>query len=141
MKPKVLRKVKFMKVLLSIKPEFVEQIMKGTKKYEYRKRIFKQDVDSVVIYSTMPVGRIVGEFKIESILKQSPDEIWRQTYKYSGISEHYFREYFVNHDEGYAIKIKELLSYDEPLNPHDLFSDFVAPQSFMYLRDVDSKAV
>jgi len=68
-----------MKVLLSIKREFVEQIMNGTKKYEYRKRIFKQDVDSVVIYSTMPVGRIVGEFKIESILKQSPDEIWSQT--------------------------------------------------------------
>lgn len=130
-----------MRVLLSIKPEFVEQIMNGNKKYEYRKRIFKQDVESVVIYSTMPVGKIVGEFKIETIIKLSPDEIWSQTYKYSGISEDFFREYFSNHEEGYAIKIKDFLSYDEPLNPFDLFSDFVAPQSFMYLRDIESKAV
>ena len=52
-----------MKVLLSIKPEFVEKIFSGEKRFEYRKSIFKQqNIDTIVIYSTMPVGMIVGEF-------------------------------------------------------------------------------
>ena len=41
-----------MKVLLSIKPEFVQEIFTGKKKYEYRKAIFTRSVDKVVVYST-----------------------------------------------------------------------------------------
>ena len=38
-----------MKVLLSIKPEFAFAIINGSKKFEYRKNIFKnQDISSVV---------------------------------------------------------------------------------------------
>lgn len=57
-----------MKVLLSIKPEFVQEIFTGKKKYEYRKVIFTRSVDKVVVYSTKPVGMIVGEFTVENIL-------------------------------------------------------------------------
>ena len=57
-----------MKVLLSIKPQFVEEIFSGKKRFEYRKSIFKRDnIKSVIIYCTMPVGKIVGEFEIEDI--------------------------------------------------------------------------
>ena len=38
-----------MKVLLSIKPEFVQEIFTGKKKYEYRKAIFTRSVDKVVV--------------------------------------------------------------------------------------------
>ena len=55
-----------MKVLLSIKPEFVQEIFTGKKKYEYRKAIFTRSVDKVVVYSTKPVGMIVGEFTVEN---------------------------------------------------------------------------
>ena len=51
-----------MKVLLSIKPEFVKEIFEGRKKFEYRKSIFTKDVTSVIVYSTKPEGMIVGEF-------------------------------------------------------------------------------
>lgn len=47
-----------MRVLLSIKPEFVEKIFSGEKLYEYRKAAFKNEgISSIVIYSTMPVGK------------------------------------------------------------------------------------
>ncbi len=46
-----------MKVLLSIKPDFVQEMARGRKRFEYRRRIFKQDVDSVVIYACRPVGK------------------------------------------------------------------------------------
>ena len=60
-----------MKVLLSIKPEFVQEIFTGKKKYEYRKAIFTRSVDKVVVYSTKPVGMIVGEFTVENILNDT----------------------------------------------------------------------
>ena len=58
-----------MKVLLSIKPEFAEKILNGTKRFEFRKGIFKNpQISTVVIYATMPLGKVVGQFRIESIL-------------------------------------------------------------------------
>lgn len=68
-----------MKVLLSIKPEYVEKILDGTKKFEFRKGIFKNpDVKSVVIYSTMPVGMIVAEFDIADVIEDKPSNVWKK---------------------------------------------------------------
>jgi predicted transcriptional regulator len=68
-----------MKVLLSIKPEYVEKILDGTKKFEFRKGIFKNpDVKSVVIYSTMPVGMIVAEFDIADVIEDKPSTVWKK---------------------------------------------------------------
>ena len=52
-----------MNVILSIKPEFVEKIFSGEKQYEYRKILFKQKVDTVYIYASRPISKIVGEFR------------------------------------------------------------------------------
>ena len=60
-----------MKVLLSIKPEFVHEIFAGNKKYEYRKAIFTKNVNQVVVYSTKPEGMIVGEFTVETIIEKA----------------------------------------------------------------------
>lgn len=123
-----------MKVLLSIKPKFVEQIFNGNKKFEYRKTIFKRkDIKSIVIYSTMPVGKIVGEFDIKNILMDEPKSLWEKTKYHSGITEDFYDNYFMNRDRGYAIEIKSLKKYDEPICPHEAYENFTAPQSFKYL--------
>lgn len=46
-----------MNAILSIKPEFVKEIVSGRKRYEYRKAIFRQPVEKVYIY--MPLRRLV----------------------------------------------------------------------------------
>lgn len=122
-----------MEVLLSIKPEFVEQIALGSKLYEYRKRIFKKQVDKVVIYASKPVGKIVGEFTIEDIIHEEPDVLWKLTKEYSGISKEFFNEYFENREEAFAIKIKNFYEYEEPIDPRIKFDNFTAPQSYMYI--------
>lgn len=123
-----------MKVLLSIKPQFVEEIFKGTKKFEYRKAIFKNpDVKTIVIYSTMPVGKIVGEFSIANIYKDSPDQIWEKTKNFSGIESSFFDEYFQGRDQAYAIEVSLLKEYSTPICPYKEFDKFTAPQSFMYI--------
>lgn len=124
-----------MKVLLSIKPEYVEEIIKGNKKFEYRKRIFKKDVDSVVIYCTMPVGKIIGEFTIDTIINDSPKKIWNMTSSYSGISRDSFLDYFSGKSDGFAIKIKDFIEYENPINPREIDNQFIAPQSYKYINN------
>lgn len=123
-----------MKVLLSIKPEFVREIFAGTKKYEYRKAIFTKEVDKVVVYSTKPVGMIVGEFTVEKILEENPCVLWERTHEASGITKDFFDQYFEGRKRGYALKISSPKLYNDPINPFELFSSFVAPQSFKYIK-------
>ena len=80
-------------MLISIKPEYVENIFNGSKKYEYRKIRCKQDIDKIIIYSTYPIMKVVGEAKVEKILEDSPDRIWEKTKKYSGIDLNFYQKY------------------------------------------------
>lgn len=126
-----------MRVLLSIKPQFVEEIFSGKKRFEYRKAIFTKEVDTVVIYSTKPVGQIVGEFVIKRILNNEPEELWALTHDYSGITKDFFDQYFEDRNSAYALEIEAPQRYKEPINPLEKIESFVAPQSFMYVNDMD----
>ena len=122
-----------MKVLLSIKPEFAFKIFDGTKRFEFRKVIFKNpDVKTVVVYASSPVQQVIGEFEIDDILSSNPNEIWEQTKKYSGISEDFFYEYFADREIAHAIKIKEIKKYKTPLSLKEDFN-VLPPQSYLYL--------
>ncbi|MBP6904408.1 MAG: ASCH domain-containing protein [Bacilli bacterium] len=124
-----------MKVLLSIKPEYAEKIFEGTKKYEFRRSVFKnRNVKTVVVYASSPVQKVIGEFDIEHIINDDLHRLWSITKEFSGISKDYFFEYFNNKEKGYAIKIKKTRRYDKLLS---LKNDFNAkpPQSFMYLEE------
>lgn len=123
-----------MRVLLSIKPVHVEKICRGTKTFEFRRRIFaRRDVRTVLIYCTRPVGRLVGEFDIADILEDEPEALWASTYHGSGISKDFFDSYFEGRSKGFALQIGELRLYDEPICPSDMFDNFTPPQSYMYV--------
>ncbi|MCC6096972.1 ASCH domain-containing protein [Limosilactobacillus sp.] len=124
-----------MKILLSIKPEYVERILNGTKKFEYRKKIFKnKNVNTVVIYATKPIGKVVGEFYIRNIIEDNPQTIWNLTNKYSGISKNSFDEYFHNVQEGFAIEIAHFVKYKKELELNEVSKKLKsAPQSFAYI--------
>lgn len=122
-----------MRVLLSIKPKYAENIFSGVKRYEFRKQAFKKPVDVVVLYATKPVGKIVGEFRLKSILQGSPDEIWRLTEQFSGISHDFYAAYYKNRGKAYALEIATPKRYKKPIEPTEFMADFSAPQSFRYI--------
>lgn len=124
-----------MKVLLSIKPEFTKAIHSGTKKYEYRRKIFSKKCDEVLIYCTAPVQKIVSKFCIGEVLCLPINELWEETHEYGGIDEIRYREYFRGLEYGYAISIEELEVYDNPVNPSDVLDNFTPPQSFLYVKE------
>lgn len=119
--------------ILSIKPKYVEEIIEGRKIYEYRKCIFKKNVQRVYIYSTYPDKKIVGYFNFSGYIKDTPQNIWEKTKKYSGIDKKSYDEYFDNRSIGYALNIKKFYKFKEPLDPKLIFEQFVAPQSYKYI--------
>lgn len=126
-----------MNVLLSIKPKYVQTIINGKKKYEFRKKVFKRcdEIKNVYIYSTSPEKKIVAYFTIKDIIEGDPKKLWNMFGKYSGLDEKEFNLYFLDSKTGFAIEIGELTVFEKPLNPNDFISNFKAPQSFMYLDD------
>lgn len=124
-----------MNVLLSIRPKYCQRISDGTKKYEFRKSIFRnwKGVDLVLMYSTSPVRKIVGSFKIESVIEGTPRNLWEKFKENSGIDQTDFFNYFGFHTKGFAIKIKDVSTFD-PIEPKVFLTDFYPPQSFSYIN-------
>jgi predicted transcriptional regulator len=129
-----------MKVILSIKPEFANKIFDGTKKYEFRRSIFKdKTVDTVIVYASAPISKIIGEFEIEKILFKDIECLWSKTSKHSGITEEYYTNYFSGKENGYAIKVKNPQKYKQNLSIQNVFG-LKPPQSFTYIKkDIKSK--
>lgn len=122
------------KMLLSINPEHVDNILQGTKIYEFRKRPCKRKVDKIVIYATYPVKKVVGEVEVIDILEMQKESLWKITRKQSGISKAFFDRYYEGRNTAVAYKLGEVIQYEKP---HDLneFGVKVAPQSYMYLPE------
>ncbi|WMT51289.1 MAG: hypothetical protein RE471_00025 [Ferroplasma sp.] len=118
-----------MKVLMSIKPEYVNRILSGQKKYEFRRKIWKNKITDVLVYSTSPIQRITMAFKVKNIISAPPQLLWDRYHEYSGISKDKFIKYFKNCDTGYAIEIGNITN----LEPYKL--NIRPPQSYMYIDD------
>ena len=117
---------------MSIRPEFVQRILKREKKFEFRRTIFRRQVDVVVIYVTNPIQRVIGEFDVAGIIHDSVDNLWECTSEYAGIDRERFVQYYDGRNNGYAIKIGEVRLYEQPLELSTHFG-VSPPQSFVYL--------
>jgi predicted transcriptional regulator len=121
-----------MNALLSIKPEYAERIFDGSKKFEYRRLIFKQPVQRVIVYASSPIRKVIGEFEIDCILHDSIAALWNSTKEMSGVGKKFFESYFAGKETGYAIQIKNATRYTRP---QCLMKSFGVspPQSFTYV--------
>lgn len=121
------------KILLSINPEHVTHILDGTKEYEFRKIKCREGVDGVIIYCTAPVKQVVAEADIDTILEDTPENVWLQTEKKSGISAEFFFKYYEGKAKAIAYKLTNLNIFDNPKTLAD-YGVSVAPQSFVYVQ-------
>ena len=121
-------------ILLSVKPEYVERIFAGTKLYEYRKRLPRKNINKIVVYSTHPMMKIIGEVKVVGIISASPYRLWEETKTNSGISRGKFRKYFKGCKTAFAYKLGDLTIFDNPKTLGDYNLNH-APQSFVYIKE------
>jgi predicted transcriptional regulator len=122
-------------VLLSIKPQYVQAILAGRKKVEFRKKRFARPVKTVLIYATSPIKKIVAHFQIGQIDEGSPEELWRQYHSVGGIASEAYWSYFKNTKTAVAINITELNALVRPLNLCEVVGTNVPPQSYSYLEN------
>ncbi len=121
------------KILISIKPEYVNEILSGRKKYEYRKVKAKKDnVDKMIIYATAPIMKVVAEIEILKILEDTPDLIWENTKEYSGINKSFYDKYYENRNIAIAYQLGKIEKYNKPKELSDLGISY-SPQSFIYI--------
>lgn len=125
-----------MKILLSIKSQYVEKIASGEKRYEYRKVCFRcKDISSIIVYSSGLQKKIVGEIKFKKILQDTPENIWKLTKNEAGLSWESFMEYYKGKNQAYAIVIEEFIPYNKAIPIEEKYPGKKAPQSFLYIDE------
>lgn len=98
------------------------------------KSICKRNIDKIVIYSTSPVKRIIAEVEVKSVLSSTPNKLWNQTKKYSGISKTKYMKYFENKDIAFAYELGKVIVYEQPKKLEDIGINYY-PQSHVYLKN------
>ena len=120
--------------LMSIHPRFVDRILEGTKRVEFRKTPFRLPVSHVVIYSTGPVRKVVGLFEVDSVEVDEPHKFWKKYERVSGVEKKEFDDYYDGRTQGAAIRIGKVFRLDTPLALDRAAGLSRPPQSFRYLK-------
>jgi len=121
--------------LFSIKPQYAEAILAGSKEVEFRRTALAADVTHVVIYATSPVQRVLGTFEVAGVEQATPTSLWTSYGRVGGIGLEDYLDYFTGAETAYAIKVRRPQTWTEPLALEALSPGLRAPQSYQYLRD------
>jgi len=112
-------------------PQYVKQILDGTKKYEYRRSVPKNNFDTILIYSTFPDMRVVAMVDVKKVVCLPVKQLWNKTSRYSGISKSGFMNYFKNKQLGYAYELGKVRTLGNI--KIDKFGIKHPPQNFIYM--------
>lgn len=121
------------KLLMSINPEHVDNILAGTKKFEFRKTRCKEKIDSIIIYSTSPIMRVVAEVEVKDVIEDTPQVVWNKTRKAAGIDKIFFDRYYNGRNTAVAYVLGEVRKFASPRFLAD-YGVKAAPQSYVYVR-------
>ena len=83
--------------ILSLKPQFADLILSGEKTVELRNRVVRMEPGTVIwIYATKPVGGIVARAELDSVVHDTPSEIWIRFEREMCIDRAHFDSYIDN---------------------------------------------
>ena len=122
------------KILVSLHPASAQQIIDGTKKYEYRRIRPKQAVTSMVIYVTEPVGMVVAEAEVLQCIEGTLEELWQMTTAQTEQSRQEVRNYFAGRETGCALQLGTVTLFQPPKTLQEYGLE-TPPRSFRYLPE------
>ena len=121
-------------LILPVKPVYADKILSNEKKYEFRKKVCRENIDSIYLYATSPVQGIVGEAEVLEKIIMDKAKLWKLTERQSGISTDYYEQYFQNCEIACAYKVGRVKRYDKTRNLKEMAISYV-PQAFAYVRE------
>ncbi len=119
-------------ILLSIHPCHVNNILKGRKRFELRKKI-PLHIKQVVIYATAPESRIVGICQVEEILSDKPESLWKKVRGASCVDASFYNAYFKTAQKAFAVKLGRMQLISRRITLSHPRIRKTPPQSFVYL--------
>jgi predicted transcriptional regulator/N-acetylglutamate synthase-like GNAT family acetyltransferase len=118
-------------LLMSMKADFAERVMNGSKSIEVRKRFSERWTNhEVVFYASKPTGSLVGKATVNSITRGRTEDIWSQFEGRIGCSRQEFDAYVADAGEVTAIEFKNASRYGNPMRIDEisrLLSQRLAP--------------
>lgn len=125
-------------LLISLETCHAQNIYRGTKKVELRRRQLHVNAGDVVwIYEKVPVGAITGKAFITGVHVASPEKLWCQFGAVSGLSKAGFFKYFGGLEIACAIELAEPHRLRTPLTLAAIrtaHGSFQPPQFFLRLQ-------
>lgn len=124
-------------ILISIHPAYVQKIIAGEKKVEFRRSWAAKRADLLVIYATFPIQRIVAIANVEQVVIGSRSKLWGVAKAFGGgISRSKLFDYLSGKTSAVAIEIKHVTPIAGGIDPKRLFGRrFKPPQSYRYLSE------
>lgn len=121
-------------VLMSIKPQYAQPILDGTKTIELRRRgtsIRRNDL--IFIYESSPTSKVVGLVEAGWTCHGPADWLWDRYGKVAGVTREEFDAYFEGCDRCHGITLNK----PERIEPITL--NFHPPQSYLFLDNANLK--
>ncbi|HOX83820.1 MAG TPA: ASCH domain-containing protein [Chryseolinea sp.] len=126
-------------LFISVKHEYANKILEGTKTIELRKSKPKVSKgDFVIIYSTTPVKAIIGIAEVDDLISCPPDSMWRLHSKKLGIKHKDFLDYYSNSETSIGIVLSNPKKYRSAISLSSIKRDhpeFQPPQTYRYFMD------
>lgn len=129
------------KILLSVKPKYIKEILLGNKIIELRKRVgrsFLPDTE-IYLYSSSPVKALVAKAHIKSVEKVDINKISdRKAHilQAACITERDFDDYFFGCEFAYLIHLEKVSPFKKIFILSELKTcGFTPPQSFCYVNE------
>lgn len=94
-----------------------------------------------MIYATLPVGKIVGWFEVETIEENSPARLWSRFRGCGGVTKSQFLAYYEGSDTGYAIRVRHAHRLSRARQLKTASGLDRAPQSFAYLAPSHARRI
>lgn len=123
-------------LLISLQNQYFQMIVKGEKRFEYRRK-FRRDPVNAFVYINSPVKAIAGFLILDSPVIGPPSQIASVAENERAGNYNAVFQYLSDLEEAYAIPIKEVRTFS-PINLSEIkmsFPNFFPPQSYMILNN------
>lgn len=133
------------RLLISMKPKYVESIFTGAKRVEVRRRFSRRWLGCrAVLYGSHPLSSLVGEATIANITRDKPEKVWAAFGSRIGTERREFEAYAGSSQEVSAIEFTDVAPYLSPVGlaqlSHLVKSELRPPQSYCNLGADSSSA-
>ena len=133
-------------LLLSIRPNFADQILDGSKTVEFRRQHPRQIKlgTRMLIYASSPVRALIGTAVVVEVIEGSPEEVWNEFETVGGIEHDQFNAYYEACDRAIVIRLSKPVRFKKVIPLDDLrakWPGFHPPQQFAYLSSERIKKI